>query len=91
MDRLEYHDILYNSEQLGPYPDHLLKQVPEPTNQVPGPVGRRSEKQSVFGKSLLGEFGDETQREFDRLLKRSPIEVSPGEVFQIIRATSGIT
>ena len=73
MDRLKYHDILYNDEQLGPYPDHLLKRVPAPTNQIPGPVQRRSERDSVFGKSLLGEFGEETQREFKRLERRYPI------------------
>ena len=45
MERLEYHDILYGDEQLGPYPDHLLKRVSEPTSAVPGPVERRSERE----------------------------------------------
>ena len=73
MERLRYHDILYNDAQLGPYPDHLLKRVPEPTNRVPGPVERRSERESVFNKSLMGDFGEDLQREFKRLGTRYPI------------------
>jgi epoxyqueuosine reductase len=71
--RLKYHDILYNEVQLGPYPDHLLKRVPEPTNQIPGPVERRSERETVYGKSLLGDFGEEMEREFKRLSERYPL------------------
>ncbi len=73
MDRLRYHDILYDDTQLGPYPDHLLKRVAEPTNRIPGPIERRSERENVFNKSLMGDFGDETQREFKRLSERYPI------------------
>lgn len=39
--KLEGRDILYNDEQLGPYPDHLLKRVDEPTNTLPGGKPRR--------------------------------------------------
>ena len=73
MDRLKFHDILYNDVQLGPYPDHLLKRVAAPTNQIPGPVERPSERDNVYGKSLMGDFGEDTQREFKRLSERYPI------------------
>jgi epoxyqueuosine reductase len=73
MERLEYRDILYNDVQLGPHPDHLLKRVPAPTNRIPGPVERRSERETIYGKSLLGDFGEETAREFKRLAHRYPI------------------
>jgi epoxyqueuosine reductase len=73
MDTLRYRDILYNDAQLGPYPDHLLKRVPAPTNQVPGPIERRSERETVYGKSLNGDFGEEMSREFRRLSERYPI------------------
>ena len=55
MDKLKYHDILYNDAQLGPYPDHLLKRVDKPTNEMPGPIERRSERESVFSKSVMGD------------------------------------
>jgi epoxyqueuosine reductase len=73
MDRLRYHDILYDDSQLGPYPDHLLKRVPAPTNRIPGPVERRSERETVFNRSLMGDFGEELSREFKRLAERYPI------------------
>lgn len=34
--KLEGREILFNDEQLGPYPDHLLKRVDVPTNAIPG-------------------------------------------------------
>lgn len=39
--KLEGRDILYNNEQLGPYPDHLLKRVDTPTNDIPDSPSRR--------------------------------------------------
>ena len=54
MDQLKYHDILSNDAPLGPYPMHLLKRVDQPTNRVPGPVGRKDQRSSVFARSLLG-------------------------------------
>ena len=73
MDQLPYHDILYNDAPIGPYPSHLLKRVPEPTNKVPGPVERKDQRSSVFARSLLGEFGEELEREFKRMTVRYPV------------------
>jgi epoxyqueuosine reductase len=73
MENLKYHDILYNDAQLGPYPDHLLKRVDAPTNRIPGPIERRSERESVFSKSLMGDFGEELSNEFKRMTNRYPI------------------
>src|SRR5664279_1736038 len=50
MERLKYHDILYNDDPIGPYPSHLLKRVDRPTNLVPGPIERRAARDSVFWK-----------------------------------------
>ena len=73
MDRLKYRDILYDDSQIGPYPIHLLKRVAKPTNEIVGPIERRDERESTFGKSLLGEYGEEIQREFKRLTRRYPL------------------
>lgn len=73
MERLKYHDILYNDAQLGPYPDHLLKRVDRPPNDIPGPIERRSERESVFSKSLMGDFGEELATEFKKMTNRYPI------------------
>lgn len=66
MDQLEYHDILYNNDPIGPYPTHLLKRVEKPTNRVPGPIRRVDQRDSVFARSLLGEYGEELQRDCSR-------------------------
>jgi epoxyqueuosine reductase len=73
MNKLKYHDILYDDAQLGPYPDHLLKRVDKPTNTIPGPIQRRSERESVFSRSLMGDFGEELEREFKRMTARYPL------------------
>ena len=73
MQQLKYHDILYNDDPIGPYPTHLLRRVDRPTNRIPGPVARVDARDSVFAKSLQGEFGEELQREFRRMTVRYPI------------------
>jgi len=73
MDKLKYHDILYNSAPVGPYPVHLLKRVDKPTNDIPGPVARRDQRESPFAKSRLGEYGEEIQREIFRMTVRYPL------------------
>jgi epoxyqueuosine reductase len=73
MERLKYHDILYSDAQLGPYPEHLLKRVAKPTNEIPGPVARRSMMESVFIRSFFGEYGEEIQENFKRMTVRYPL------------------
>lgn len=76
MERLEYHDILYNDDPIGPYPTQLLKRVERPTNRIPGPIRRVDQRDTVFARSFLGEYGDEIKREFLRLTLRYPIGAS---------------
>ncbi len=76
MEALQYHDILYNDAPIGPYPTHLLKRVGQPTNRIPGPVERVDQRSSVFARSLLGEFGEELEREFKRMTVRYPVGAS---------------
>jgi NAD-dependent dihydropyrimidine dehydrogenase PreA subunit len=73
MEKLKYHDILYNDEQLGPYPDHLLKRVDKPTNRIPGSVDRVSKRDSPFAKSERGEFGREIQEGIRKMTVRYPL------------------
>ncbi|MBN1321954.1 MAG: dehalogenase [Thermoleophilia bacterium] len=73
MDHLKYHDILYNDDPIGPWPTHLLKRVDSPTNDIVGPIDRRDERESAFGRSLLGEYGETIQREFMRMTARYPV------------------
>jgi epoxyqueuosine reductase len=65
MERYKYHDILYNDQQLGPYPDHLLKRVDKPTTEIPGPIARVSEGDHVFAHMAMGEFGEEYAAAWD--------------------------
>lgn len=73
MEKLKYHDILYNDAQLGPYPDQLLKRVDKPTNEIPGPVARRAMRESVFIRSYFGEYGKEIEEGFKQMTVRYPI------------------
>jgi epoxyqueuosine reductase len=73
MDQLEYHDILYKDEQLGPYPDHLLRRVERPTNNIPGPIHRVSERDHPFAKALFGDYGEKLQQRFQKMTVRYPV------------------
>ncbi len=70
---LRFRNILYNNEQLGPFPTHLLNYVEKPTNLIPGPVSRRDQRENVFAKSARGDFGEKIQQEFFRMTKRYPL------------------
>jgi epoxyqueuosine reductase len=73
MDRLAHHDILYNDDQLGPYPDHLLPRVAKPTNQIPGPVNRVSLRENPFSRALCGDYGDRLQEGIGKMTVRYPV------------------
>ena len=64
MERLKYHDILYNDAQLGPYPDHLLKRVDKPYQRDPG--AHRTEIRA----------GERVQQVPDRGLRRGTLHAS---------------
>ena len=76
MERLKYRDILYDDRQIGPWPTDKLKRVAKPTNDISGPIERRDERESPFGKSLFGEYGEEIEREFKRMTRRYPLGAS---------------
>ena len=71
--RLKFRDILYNNDQLGPFPTQLLKRVDNPTNTIVGPVARRDQRAHVFARSAKGEFGAEIQQGIMRMTKRFPL------------------
>lgn len=72
-DKIKYRDILYNDDQLGPFPMHLLKRVERPTNKMPGPIERRDPRESAFGQLIRGDHGEMLQKEFMRMTVRYPI------------------
>lgn len=49
--KLEGREILFNNEQLGPYPDHLLKRVDRPTNWISDELPKRK-RQNEAAKPL---------------------------------------
>jgi reductive dehalogenase len=71
--RLKYRDILYNNDPLGPFPTHLLKRVKKPTNEIVGPIERQDPRESVFGRSARGDYGEKIQQGFMRMTSRYPI------------------
>jgi len=74
--RLPNRNILYNDEQLGPFPTHLLKHVERPTNRIVGPIERRDHRDTAFTKAFRGDYGEEIQREIRRMIRRYPIGVA---------------
>jgi len=73
MNRIKYRDVLYNNEQLGPYPENVLKRVSQPTNPIPGPIQRVSQLDSPFMRFRDGEFGPKVQEGFSRMSVRYPV------------------
>lgn len=72
-DKLKFRDILYNNDQLGPFPMHLLKHVEKPTNPIIGPIERRDQRENVFAKSFIGDYGKKIQQEIQRMTIRYPV------------------
>lgn len=71
--KIRFRDILYNDEQLGPFPTHLLKYVDEPTNQIVGPIERMDQREYIFCRFVRGDYGEEIQQEMMRMTRRYPI------------------
>ncbi len=71
--KLPNRDILYNDQQLGPYPDHLLKRVDKLTVDVPGPVQSFKHGDAASARVLRGEFGEQAQKGQQRLVTKIPI------------------
>ena len=84
MEPLKYRDILYDDRQIGPWPTDKLKRVAKPTNEIVGPIARRDERESPFGKSLFGEYGEEIQREFMRMTRRYPLGASFWDMCDVV-------
>ena len=78
--KLEHRDILYGNEQLGPYPDHLLKRVDKLTIDVPGPVHARSQLESAASRGARGEFGSRVAYQSTRNIHKVPIGASLFEI-----------
>jgi len=71
--RLKYRDILYNDEQLGPYPDHKLRRVNRPTNRIFGEIKRRDPREHALALNLRGDYGPEVQKAARRMTIREPL------------------
>lgn len=71
--RLKYRNILYNDEQLGPYPDHKLKRVDKPTNRIFGEIRRRDPRECALAVPHRGDYGPAVQRRAPRMTIREPL------------------
>jgi reductive dehalogenase len=61
-NKMKNRDILYNDQQLGPFPTQLLKRVEKPTNGIVGPIERRDPRESVVGRRMSSDSRDEILR-----------------------------
>jgi ferredoxin len=66
-------DVLYNDDQLGPFPTQLLKYVDKPTNRIVGPIERRDPRENAFARAWRGDLGKEIQKEGTRMSVKYPI------------------
>jgi epoxyqueuosine reductase len=74
--KLKYRDILYNDEQLGPYPDQKLKRVDKPTNRIVGEIQRRDPREHSMAAAFRGDYGPAVQHGMTRMTIREPIGAS---------------
>ncbi len=73
MDRLRYHDILYNDSPIGPWPTHLLKRVDKPTNEIVEPIERRDQRDNPFNEFISCDPEHGVHQAFEHLVARYPI------------------
>lgn len=70
--KLKGRDILYNEEQMGPYPDHLFPRRDTLTVEVSGPVRNYSQSENASSRVSAGEFGETMAKEKARIIDKSP-------------------
>jgi len=71
--KLKFRDILYNDEQLGPYPDHKLKRVDVPTSRISGQIQRRDKREHALSLAHRGDYGLQVQRKAAHMTVREPL------------------
>ena len=72
---LNYHDILWNDEQIGPYPSDKLPRVDIPTTHYFKPVEewtRRSEKENTLLEAGAGKYTPHSRS--NRRSAQKPVE-----------------
>lgn len=80
---LENRDILYNNEQLGPYPDHLLPRVDKVTNLIDGATPKRKSPNDNANARLrkkLGTNNPEAMKDLFKKLKKTPLTQAFGDM-----------
>ncbi|MFC2070769.1 4Fe-4S dicluster domain-containing protein [Chloroflexota bacterium] len=71
--RLKYRNILYNDEQLGPYPDQKLERVARPTNRIIGEIKRRDPREHALALARRGDYGSTVKKSIARMTVREPL------------------
>jgi ferredoxin len=71
--KLKFRKILYNDEQLGPYPDQKLKRVAQPTNRIFGNIQRRDSREDALARAYRGDYGKAVQKGISRMTIREPL------------------
>jgi len=67
------HAILFNDEQLGPYPAEKLKRVEKPTTDFPGPFEQRRADDTVESKAGTGAFGEKARQGAMEFIDKEPV------------------
>ncbi len=74
--KLEGRDILFNNEQIGPYPDHLLKRVDKPTNWIEGNEPKRKSHRDAASSKGPGPNGGLSSKENFKQKRTEPLFMS---------------
>ena len=69
----ERHAILFNDEQLGPYPLEKLKRVAKPMTKYVGEISQRRECDTAEVKGARGEFGKKVQQGYAEFMTKEPL------------------
>lgn len=77
-------DILYNHEQLGPYPDHLLKRVDEPTAKITAEMHRRDPREHALNLARRGDYGEKVKEFAPQMTVSYPLGASLVDILENI-------
>ncbi len=84
--KLKSREILYDDSQLGPYPDHLLKRVDEPTSKIIGEVMQRDPRKHALSNNMSGVYGPKAQERAPQMTIEYPVGKALSRVLQHINS-----
>ena len=68
--------LLLGNKQIGPFPDHRLKHVDQPTTLITGNISRIDVRENALARAARGDYGLAAQREARRIAVKYPLSAA---------------